>query len=218
MTDGDIKDYFMYFGRSLDLPADGLENHVKVCIREGIRSLWYARAWTWVQQDYELTVSSSDETTNLPSWFDGFITVREKGSQDGKELLYYPKEEYDRLLPKPGAYSSNYPEVYTVYYDHADKVWKFSCFPYSTTTPLYCKMVRKFTGSVADIPDRAVDALYACVAHKMFPLGTLQRLNAQQEKFNEIKLLEESDSPYRGHIVKILDDTAEHIKTGWVWV
>lgn len=218
MTEQDIKDYFKYLGLQSQMTADGLDAHVANCLRRGMQSLWYARPWTFTQQDYSLTISSTAETTDLPDSCHGVITVREKASLDGKDLVYYPKQEFDRLVPKPGAFSADYPQAYTVYWDAATKKSKFACFPYSTATPLYMRIVTKFSGQIADIPDRAHDALIACISYLMYPLGTAERLNAQQEKFRELQKLEQEDSPYRGGIVHIFDDADQQIERGLVWI
>ena len=219
MTRTDIAEYLVYLAKQSGLPDDGLTDHVDRCIDMGLAEFWTARNWSFRTEPYSLSISSESETYDLPSNFDGVRTIREQDSLEGASLKYYTKEAFDNLVAKPTTYGSTYPRIYTIYHDASAQGWKVKFFPVPETGhTMLMDIFVTVPSDVEEIPSGATAALLAIIAKYLYKIGSPERLYATRGAEEEINAAQRNDSPFKGNIDRIEDDTDTQIYVGRPWL
>ena len=129
MTRKELLEYFKYAGQAYKLPSDGLAEHIKRCITLGLADFWSAQAWSFRTKAIELTTLAGTEDHVLPNNFERVLYAREKTTQEGQKLIFYPMGEFMRLVPSATAHSQSAPVMFTVYYDSDVQKHKAKFYP-----------------------------------------------------------------------------------------
>lgn len=194
-----------------------LKSWAEDCLRLGIRDFWGASEWSFRTYEYDLAIASETDDYALPADFAGVTTVKEKDSLQGRELTYYPKAHFDRLVPKPLASPATYSQIYTIWYDKNDEKNYIRFFPPPETGhTIVMEIVSKPPADLKEIDEAYVGGVFAQAQKYMYPLHK-GRLQAWAEARMEIKRLEITDSPHQGKPFIIFDDTDIGVEVARPW-
>lgn len=220
MSSSEAIDYLYRLARHSGMVDEGeLKDWAGDCLRLGLRDFWGASEWSFRTYEYNLVISSELDDHELPNDFSGVVTVKEKDSLEGQELTYYPKAEFDKIVPKPLAYSSTYPQIYTLWHDKSNQKWYARFFP----TPesghtIVMEIVSKPPQEMSAIGEEFVGGILAMAQKYMYPLNNVARLQAWEEARREIKRLEVVDSPFQGKNFRMFDDTDTEVMVSRPWL
>lgn len=217
-----LEEYKTYFADILKADAVEIQNmdqHITRAIQQGLADLWGASNWMFKQTETTLTVADTDPV-DLPDDFEGFRTLREKGSNRGWRLTYMPREEFDRVYPKATALPSGTLKIFTVYRDMSDNgKWKalFLPSPSSSTTVYMLYYIGAGEVTVNLIPSKAQAALEAFIAKHAYPYNHPGRVMATQVAEIELKKLQTQDKADMSSMHFFPDETYGPEREGWSW-
>lgn len=221
MTRSKAKAYLMNMSRVSGIKFDDvtdLDALVDTAIDLGLSELWNARSWSWRTKTTSIDTSTSAVSYDLPSDFDGVKSVKEDTSLTGQPMFYLPKEEFDAHFPRPGAYGSDYPSHYTIWYEEDENRWKIAFFPLPSISNIDIVIFTTAPGAIDNIPGKAQGALLVCMEQYLYPSATTERKRAAEAYGEKLKQLETADSPFKGDIYKIHDDTDTNIRRYRPWI
>lgn len=217
MTRSKLKNDLTYLARAAGLPTDDLSDHVDFCIDQGLADFWNAHGWSWRTRPYTLSISATAEQYQLTgaSDFAGVQTIRQKSSQHGGEIVFLAKEMYDRKFPHPTSFNAGYQRFATAYYNGTDKQWYMKFMPapeagYTVYMDIYTK-----AGSVEGVPEGFTSGLKISIDKYLYPLAA-QRLAADEKYTNEVNRLINTDSPFQGLLVEIIQPGGDIGEESWM--
>lgn len=218
MNNNDVLDYLEMLATASGMVHTNLRGLCEKCLHMGLKDFWGASEWSFKTYEHNLAITTSVDDYALPQDFAGFVTVKEKDSLEGQELLYYPKAEFDRLVPNPTAYPSTYPQIFTVWYDKSQQLSYIRFYPMPEAGhTIVIEIVTRTPTNMGEIEERFVSGVIACAQKYLYPLGKAERLQAWAEAREEIKRLEIIDSPYQTKAYRFFDDTDTQITITRPW-
>ncbi len=219
MSNQEAIDYLYRLALHSGIKDNGeLKSWATDCLTLGIKDFWGASEWSFRTYEYDLVISSETDDHVLPNDFAGVVTAKEKDSLGGQELTYYPKAQFDKIVPKPTAYSSTYPQIFTLWYDKNNSKWYARFFPIPESGhTIVMEVVSKPPANLAEIAEEFVGGVLANAQKFMYPLNNNSRLQAWAEARSEIKRLEIIDSPFQGKAFQMFDDTDVDVRVSRPW-
>lgn len=227
MTREQLQEYFRYAaqsykiynaGQALSLPSDGLFEHVDRCIDLGLADFWSARAWSFRTKAIELTTVAGTEDHVLPDDFERVLYAREKTTQEGQRLIFYPMGEFMRLVPSATAHSQSAPVMFTAYFDGDVQKHKAKFYPVPASgTIIYMEILIKNQNDPDVVPDPLVGGLQASIAKFIPVIGSPGHQRAIIACDSEIQRLWKVDQVNAASTTKMLDDTDTRIETRKLW-
>lgn len=215
MKTEDLKKDLQYLAKQGTLDKTDLNDHLEFCIARGLNTFWCAASWSWSTRPVELTITATETTAGrylLSDDFRGIRTVRHKLETYGGPITFYPKEQFDQEFPYPGGYDANTPIICTAYHDRSEGA-NYMMFnrPPVTGTVIYIDMYTT-VGSVETVPDGYESGLMASIERFLYKLGSIERSVSQRFFENEVVRLTAIDSPFKGHLVQILQPPTDAVE------
>ena len=217
MTEKKILSHFINMLSVGDLAIDDVSAHVKRAITMGIEDLWSSWDWTFKSKEITLSITSQADTHDLPSDFESFKSFREQASLEGRGLAYKIKEQFDREVPKPSAFTGGEPQMFTVFYDNTTRLWKISLFPSPSSLTLYGTILITPPNDVGSLPKRATAALIPTIAKYALPYGHPGQAAAVQTSEFEIEKLKRLDHADTSMLQVMLDGTGDTTEVNLEW-
>jgi hypothetical protein len=215
MTKTVLEKELKYLALQAGLNPDGLDAHIDYCVDRGLADFWNAYGWSWRTRPHELSISSEAEQYELPDDFAGVRTARQKASTYGGEVVYIPLEEFHRDYPRPTAHDSGYPIECTAYCDSDDDKWYMKFFPMpEVSTTIYLELYTTL-GAVDSVPEGFESGLHVSCEKYLFKNGTIERAQSWKAYDREVKRLQRTDSPFRGHLTRILQPPTPAVEEGF---
>ena len=217
MTFDEIKDHLEAMGKADSLAFPDMTAHVARSARLGLNGFWGAHDWTFRCDSVELSLTSSAESYELPENFDQVRSIREKTTNSGLNLTYYIKNDFDMLLPKPGAVSTGTPAAFTIFRDN--NKWYVSFLPKpSGAITLYLDFTMTPPSGLDPIPEKFHDGVLAWAFKNFFPFSHRSRPQAYVEARTELERLEKIDQLNVGRLTHFPDGTEEALDFQYSWV
>lgn len=198
-----------------DKKGNVVEKLVEDAIALGLDDFWGAASWIFKEKHTTVTTTASQETVDLPYDFDGLISVVERVSNGGTKLEKFNPDEYDRLMPDSGSYAENTPDMYKVYFDQGDEVWKLALYP----TPSAAISLRISYHTISDngnVPGKFIGGLMESIGRHLLMPGTVDRRNARYAFYDEIKRLEKINTADNETLSKFSDSGDVAREYDWV--
>jgi hypothetical protein len=216
LTDNEFKKYLknLYFHTNEANKGGTFDKLLKGAIKAGRSDFWGAYPWAFKEKYSTVTTTESQETVDLPDDLDSIISVREKTTTNGRKLVKYASDEYDRLIPSSGDLNEGTPQMYKIYYDSEDAVWKLAMYP----TPSAAITLYLHYHTMSDngtIPDKYIAGLTAAVGKYMSPPGSVVRTNAILEFNAEVERLKLTDNVDVEPISRFHDSSDEPRDFDW---
>jgi hypothetical protein len=213
----EAQDYFSFLAKQSGLTDDGLPDHINRCIALGLKDLWCAKDWRFKSDEYSLTIGEQTDEYELPSEFEGVVSVRETASISGKQLEYVTPEEFDLRFPKPSTFTSGNPQAYTVIYKATNRKYYIKIVRYPSDQTIHMTILTSVPKAITQLPEKASACLYAAVEKYLHKMGSRERILARAAFHDEVLKLEVIDSPFVGKIFKFLDSSDTEIRTKRSW-
>jgi hypothetical protein len=197
-----------------------LEDYVDKAITLGLNAFYGAHNWWFRLVEYTLTVTSAADSYNLPLDFDSFVTVREQSTTDGQKLQFYPKELFDEKFPKLSAFTSDYPQAFTVFQGENTDYPQIALMPRPTSATLKILYNRGSVNDPDSVPQKYQAGLAAAIAWQALPFGHPGRGIAYQEFRAEVERLRISNKVDESDISQMPDGTSDQVPSvspyGWI--
>lgn len=185
-----------------------VDNFVSHSIDAGLRQFWGMWNWTFKEAEYKLTISEGKDSYDLPSDFEAIKTITEKSTNQGAKLIYMPKEEFDRMIPRQATFQSNTPQAFTIFGNSpTSSRKKISFFPQPTSDTLYLLYLKTTPTEPDVIPDKFQCGAEAFMTVRMYQHGKQARRDAYIEAREEFKRLVQTDKYDQSNPTKYMDET-----------
>ena len=207
MTNKELGDYFkrlakVYINQGKGSDMKGL---IESALITGREDFWGAVPWAFKEKHTTVTASASSETVDLPDDFEGLVSVIERDSSNGFKLQKFGSDEYDRLVPYSSGLSENTPDIYKVYFDGEEGVWRLALYPTpSSATTLYLTYHTVEDGG--RIPKKYIGGLVAGIAQYLFIPGSAEWNGAHTAFLSQIERLRMIDNPDVESLSRFLDN------------
>ena len=213
-----LKKYFATEAKLAGLESAQLDERIDAAIEIGLADFWGYWDWKFKLRLDTFTVSTTADSYNLPLQFGGLKSIRETTSTNGQKLWFLEKEEFDRLVPKPSAWTSGTPQYYTLTFDINSPGPKISFYPRpSGSMTFQLLMYQNTPGSVQDIPPEFAGGLVSVIAKYVYPIGSEGRARAELEAFHRLEKLKTQDKQNKGKIFRFTSADDEPERTlPWV--
>ena len=154
-----LNKYLTYQAKLLEMETTDIAEYLEFVIDSGMNDLWNKENWSFRSRSYTL-VTDGTGTYQMPEDFEGVISVRETGSQNGNDLDIYTKEEYDSMITKPSAHAAGYPQAMCFYYNSNEGRWYADVFPTPTgTMNIEMQIATNLPPSIEAFPEKSEAAL-----------------------------------------------------------
>jgi hypothetical protein len=219
MTQEEYKDHYVGLIKNDDsIKVADPEGHVSRAIQMGLEEFWASDNWSFKRFATTLTLTAT-ESQNLPSTMESFEGMREEETVTGRKLTYYPKAEFDLLVPKLSHHPSGNPQACTVYYEYDEERWKFKAFPIPEGGEVvYIDAFRKAPDSVANVPPTGHACLDAYIAKHVYPRGHWGYVAAIKDIEREYKQLQRIDRANCSRTIRFSDGTDRQVISQRPWV
>lgn len=213
------EDYIRYFTnvvRAAKIELDSVQEYVSDAVNSGRNRFWGANNWTFKQRVATLSLDTSAESYDLPQDFQGMKTLREQNSNSGLRLKYFPREEFDRMVPKLSAFQTGYPQIYTIFGATSGQR-KIRFYPQPTAQDLDMLYYCLAPTDTSAIPDSHQSGVKAAIAVDIYLPGMRGFESAYNEFIAEIKRLQIVDKSDMSDYTKYQDDTDRTITETLPW-
>jgi hypothetical protein len=205
MTDQDIKDYFVrLMVATKTFSAKDATGIVDMALQAGKRDFSNSHNWTFRQKSDTVTTTAAQETVDLPTDFDGMLSVRERTTTDGRKLIELPADEYDRQIPYSADLTNDTPKYYKAAYDVNSGIWQL--FLYPTPNAAISLYITYLTSNVDNIPEKFLPALLSCIAKYIVLPGSKEHWSATNTANAEMARLIPMDTPSQSGISRMLEE------------
>lgn len=219
MTERELKEHFAGLLNSAGIEIADIGNHIDRAIGLGMEDCWGAWSWSFKSKPYEFAISSSAESYTLPIDFDSIKTIREKTSLRGMRLIFKPKEDFDKLVPRQTSYSTDTPQIFTIFRDAGTNMWEIAFFPQpDSAMTLYMDYLTEAPTDISSFPARATGALMAYIAKHCFPYGTPGRVQAEALAERETEKLKVKDCVDGSRFTVFASSNDNYITTDRPWL
>jgi len=164
MTHNELVDYFRPFVRKAELVDDAaLQGFIDRAVSDGLREFWGANMWTFAEKVDTMTTTASTAEYALPLDFDSMISIREQTSSSGRSLEYVPREQFDKLAPRPDQIANGTPTTYTIFNNDSQSKNKLriTFFPVPDAAITLYRWYRIVPDKIDQVPDKFVGAVKA---------------------------------------------------------
>lgn len=203
MTTGNLEDYFkklIFLWRKEK--GKEINKFIKNIVAMGKNDFRGAYPWAFKETHGTITTTESSETVELPSDFEGLGGVVEHETLSGRKLRKYSPDMYDELVPYSEGLNEGTPQIYKIYYDDNDGVWKLALYP---TPDSAISLYISYHVIGDNIPDKFIGGIIAACGKYFYMPGSLERRAAIDEFEREVARLILVDSPDVEPISKVLD-------------
>jgi len=216
MTDKDVADYFVQLMvASKNFTPKDATGIMRLAQIVGKQDFINSHAWTFKQKTEILTTTAGTETVDLPSDFDGIISLIERTSTHGNKLLELPTDEYDRNIPYSTSLTNDTPKYYKVDYEANYGIWRLYLYPTpSAAISLYLSYL---SSSVEGVPEKFMPAYMACIAKYIVLPGSPEHMSATNTANMEIDRMILVDTPSHSEVSKILEEEEATQPRNYKW-
>jgi hypothetical protein len=184
-------------GMADDGVLDGL---IDEALSTAAEYVWKCYQWQFRRVEATLTMTASQEYVELPTDFDGFISLRyREGTSDGWQLKYRDEDSYEYFDANPLVYSEDAPRVVKVVFDQTNGVWRAYFTPRPDSAYNLTLIYLAAPGTVAGIPNGFEKLIQTAAWLFMYPAGSTQ-WQAADLAFKKAKeeAIRDIDPAYRG--------------------
>lgn len=194
MTNIELEKYFKRLAKVyLKEKGTDMNKLVDSALVSGREDFWGAVPWVFKEKHTTVTCTISQDYVDMPDDFEGLVSVIERDTNSGFKLQKYGADEFDRLVPYSTGQSENTPDIYKVYFDGEDEVWRLALYPTpSAATVLYLTYHTIEQGGV--IPTKYIGGLTAGIAQYLFMPGSMEWNGAYNAFISQINRLKQVDT------------------------
>mgnify|MGYP000951979417 CR=1 FL=1 len=195
MTRESLKEYFqqLLFAWK-QMKGKDTEKLIDKAIALGYEDFWGSAPWAFKERHDTVTTTAATETVDLPSDFEGIVSLVERTSDDGRRLQKLSPDEYDRLIPYSADLSNDTPAYFKVYFDKADDVWKLALYP-TPDAAISLHLTYHTIEDGGDIPAKYIGGLTAMIGKYLTMPGSIDRMGALSQANVEIERMKKIDGP-----------------------
>jgi hypothetical protein len=203
-----LTEYFSKLYLRLDPKNKGKDFNdlLQDAITLGIRDFVASVPWAFRQKTDTVTTTVSSKTVEMPTDLDGLISITEHTTNNGRKLVKYGEDEFDRIIPDSESMNTGTPGIFKIYYNFEDGLWKIDVYP---TPDAAISLYVSYIAMVDDSPEKFYPGIVAAVGKYMNPPGSKERAECMVEMTAEVERLRAVDNVDVSPISRVRDSSDE---------
>jgi len=162
--------------------------------------------WAFREKADTVTTTVGTSIVELPDDFDALLSITEHTTTNGRKLVKYAVDEFDKLVPYSEDFNSDTPSIFKIYFDYENGIWKLGLYP---TPDAAISLYVSYLALTTDAPDKYIAGLIAAIGKYMYPPGSEGRNYAIRQFNAEVERMREVDNVDVAPITKIQDGSDE---------
>jgi len=213
-TTESLRDYLkaLYLQVNPKNKGKDFEKLLDFAIMNGINDFVGALPWAFREKNDTVTTTVSSSTVELPDDFDAIISITEHTTANGRKLIRYSSDEFDRLVPYSEDMNADTPQIYKIYFDYNSGVWKLGLYP---TPDAAISLYVSYLSLPKDAPDKYIGGVIAAIGKYMYSPGSEGRMAAIAQYNAEIERIRRVDNVDASPITRVQDSGDEPLEFNW---